>query len=359
VWDTNAAKKKVTRTCVSPRQMAFLCGAAASAAAAAVGCRERSQPCATSAAPAFTPRAAGALPSPSGSAPSVQFYVLHNSHEGSHGIGDKLIRTRCVNFFINEYFDASERNGITTARQQLDALRTFFSTPLIANLKLATVLPQAAGHMIEERVKLWRDQVRLFDAGCPCEARGVLLRASAQTLCQLPGTKPYILVRTDLLRWSLSVYSDRYLQAMPQFFRTKNGTAYDALPPKQAFDVGALGEIADSLVQNWRKKADLYTKLSRCGLRPRLITFEAFEDTQELPSGLSMQLLPCEQRKPPPARTEYSSVRIVHSHRISEFVNNSDEVHAFFTATPYPTFAEVFASQANVTAAGLMALLVT
>ena len=44
-------------------------------------------------------------------------------------------------------------------------------------------------------------------------------------------------------------------------------------------------------------------------------------------------------------RREYSSIRIVHSHRISEFVENANEVIAHFAATPYLSFADVFTHQ--------------
>ena len=92
----------------------------------------------------------------------------------------------------------------------------------------------------------------------------------------------------------------------------------------------------------------MYRKLVRCKFQPQLITFEAFEDTQELPSGLVRQLLPCGEED---RRRDYSSIRIVHSHRISEFVENANEVIAHFAVTPYPSFADVFTHRANATAA--------
>ena len=80
---------------------------------------------------------------------------------------------------------------------------------------------------------------------------------------------------------------------------------------------------------------------------------------RELPPGLVRQLLPCEQED---RRREYSSIRIVHSHRISEFVENANEVIAHFAATPYLSFADVFTHQsfadkwreANVSAADVV-----
>ena len=272
----------------------------------------------------------------------VRFYVLHVGHEGSHGVGDKLVQMRCVNYLANEYFDIRESNGIANASQQLDALRTFFNMPLVTDLQLATVLPS----MDKRRTAHADEEAKFFDAECSCEARGALLRADAATLCQLPGTKPYILVRTDLMRWSLSIYSEKYVQSMPQF---SNVTL-----PKVAFRIQTLSTIARQLIQRWAAKANMYTNLIRCGLKPQLITFEAFEDTQQPPFEMVRQLRPCRHEQRP--ERAYTSVRVVHSHRISEFVENADQVHAHFIATPYPTFAQVFTQKANVTAAGFAGL---
>ena len=266
----------------------------------------------------------------------VRFYVLHHDHEGSHGIGDKLIQMRCVNYLGNEFFDKRASNGITSAAKQLNALRRFFAD--------LTVTVQSYE---ERRREVLKEQMKLFDMDCSCEARGMLLRADADTLCQLPGTKPYILVRTDLMRWSLSLYSDRYVQHMPQF---RNHTL-----PMVAVSIDKLGQVARQAVRKWQQKAQLYTKLVRCGLHPQLIAFEAFEDMQQLPSRFETQLLPCKYAEQRPQHL-YTSVRIVHSHRISEFVTNPDEVYAHFIATPYPTFAQAFTEQANLTAAKLVDL---
>ena len=57
------------------------------------------------------------------------------------------------------------------------------------------------------------------------------------------------------------------------------------------------------------------------------------------------QLLPCGERED--RQREYSSIRIVHSHRISEFVENANEVIAHFAATPYLSFADVFTHQSS------------
>ena len=167
------------------------------------------------------------------------------------------------------------------------------------------------------------------------------MRAAPKNLCQLPrGIKPYILVRTDLMRWSLSLYSEAYVNSMPQF----NNKPL----PKTTFRIETLSDIANKLIDKWRDKAEMYRKLVRCKFQPQLITFEAFEDTQELPPGLVRQLLPCGEQD---RRRDYSSIRIVHSHRISEFVENVNEVIAHFAVTPYPSFADVFTHRANATAA--------
>ena len=93
----------------------------------------------------------------------------------------------------------------------------------------------------------------------------------------------------------------------------------------------------------------MYTNLTRCGLHPQLITFEAFEESQQLPPSFVRLLLPCEHKEL--EQQKYESVRIVHSRNISDFVENADEVYDHFIATPYPTFAEVFTKRVNVTAA--------
>ena len=253
-------------------------------------------------------------------------------HEGSHGLGDKLVGRRCINYMGNEFFDVRR---LENATYQLEALTRFFS--MRVGMKAAAVLP-GIGH---DLAKKFDTRAKLFDADCSCSALGALVRVGPKNLCQLPrGIKPYILVRTDLMRWSLSVYSEYNVNSMPQF----NNKPL----PKTAFRIEKLSNIANYLIGKWRDKAEMFRRLVRCKFQPQLITFEAFEDSQDLPRGLVRQLLPCGEED---RRREYSTVRIVHSHRISEFVENSDEVIAHFAVTQYPSFADVFKHRANATAA--------
>lgn len=272
----------------------------------------------------------------------VKFYVLHDGHEGSHGVGDKLIQIRCVNFLAGEIFDIHAANGIENARQQLALLRTFFETPLVTEMNYSSSLSRM-------RAKNFGEEKKMLHENCSCKARGMLLRADTATLCNLHGIKPYILVRTDLMRWSLSRYSSDIVLKHPQF---NNDTL-----PMHKFSITRLRNTANSMISKWRVKADLYTNLTRCGLNPRLIIYEAFEDTQQLPHRFVRELLPREHEEP--ELQKYNSVRIVHSHHISNFVENADEVYAHFIAMRYPTFADVFTQQASLTASELMDLVCT
>ena len=249
---------------------------------------------------------------------SYPFVLLHTSHEGSHGFGDTLASVPCVDFVNKESFDFHINNLVPDSnqtQQQLERLRNFFMQPIVQTVGTSPINA----------------------SNCSCEARGVILRSFTEVLCPL-GVRAFIIVRTDLLRWSLSTYSEHHVEHLPQF--KQNYTA-----PIVQVNIRGLAAAARANVERWEKSAAQALDLIHCGLNPRLISFEYFEDVQAPPPSLTKALThngECSERGAD--RNVVHTVQQVHSRQISSFVSNAGEVYAHFATTRYPSFAEVFSS---------------
>ena len=277
----------------------------------------------------------------------------------------------CVNFLRGEFlhsnpielraFYDSAPDEWGTALTAAFAMSNLTNLTPLTNSSLADLHRQLAGFE--------QDNQKLR---CACTSRGALVRLdvldgriedliqtvdegkivrSVRELCVatsgnpiLRRVRPVVLVRTDLMRWSLSTYG-RFMKdeaswpANPQFGKS-NLTSH-------VYDLSVLSKSAFSAVRIWNNIAVLLRAMrDHCKMPPLVQSYEAFEDRGGLPEGTADALLPCYRGRAQAMGTRNQrNVRIAHSHKISNFVSNSNEVIAHFAVTPYPTFAQALTKE--------------
>jgi len=308
---------------------------------------------------------------------SRHLLVFHSRGEGSHAFSDSMDNLGCVNFLRGEYLHANP-----------DELQAFFSS---SPGEWEKAVAGAIQRLIEQPSTAWDTYARSYgyaDAeayhtsrlrslrqqlqesardnerlGCPCTSRGTLVRMdwldgsihsskswrrreaehAVDGLCPLleEGVQPVFLVRADLMRLSLSTYG-RFVDGEennPQFTITKI--------ERKEYDLDILEMAAWASVGRWRTTATIVRALrERCNVRAALHVYEAFEDADGPPEGMAEYLLPCcGGRASAFATRNQTTVRRAHTHRISDFVRNSDAVYFHFATAAYPSFASTLAEQ--------------
>jgi len=303
----------------------------------------------------------------------TSFVLLHDEQEGSHALVEALAPTCCLDLAgRREEFDA-RANRLGSSIVQAHMLRAFFTLPAAA---LAGAVEKHVGRSSNVSRPVLLEAAAALAAGksgCPCVSRGALVRADAATVCRLgretlrPSSPrqtrllPFVLARTDLLRVSLS--RDPQTKAAdggahPQFARAALRNASRRAPTH--YSLAQLDATAKVVLDRWRALALKVRQLQACGLEPRLLVYEIFDELQAAPASLLPRLLPCSPgaTSDGPPRPPASSrclprqrasvggagatvVHKAHSHRISEFVANAAEVHRHFISAGFPSFADV------------------
>ena len=168
-----------------------------------------------------------------------RFAILHSADEGSHHACDILQRIPCVNLLKGEPFDKWATSQCAPGEQTRMLELVYTSNVKSLYNAWSDAYPKCkrqAEEILEE-----------VDASCPpeCEQRGVLVRVPVSTLCKL-NINPIFMVRTDIMRWSLSTYLDGLVEtrngkrAHPQF----NMNAEDASRQRFQIDLNVLEELA-------------------------------------------------------------------------------------------------------------------
>lgn len=288
--------------------------------------------------------------------------LFHAESEGSHALSDALDNIACVHFIRSESF-----------KSQVDVLRAFFTSPP-NTWQQATVSAALAGNLTDHKhlqhlaVVMGEFKEAETRDRCLCTSRGSLVRLdildgnfkgdnrwtseevqrAVRDLCPLfnpadgsPPVRPVMLVRTDPMRWALSIYGRLVdgMQNNPQFTTGQiSAMEYD------------LKKLQQAMAQNlhaWRIKADILEALRTvCGVRPAVHVYETFDMRQGLPEGMADFLLPCYNGTADtlPVDDE-QTVRHAHSYTIQEFVSNAEEVVAMFAMADFPTFGQVLAER--------------
>jgi hypothetical protein len=135
-----------------------------------------------------------------------------------------------------------------------------------------------------------------------------------------------ILLRTDLMRWSLSMYDTLHLRGKEvhlQFSKNPRVEMHNV-------DIKVLATIARARAGAYGKKARYARELSKCGKTVTFVQYEHFLDSSPT----------CPQLE---ASSATSRVHRVHSSRVADFVENSGEVFALFAEERFPSFSRFYA----------------
>jgi len=138
-----------------------------------------------------------------------------------------------------------------------------------------------------------------------------------------------IMLRTDLMRWSLSEYDTVHLRGKRAHLQFEPD-AEDRRVEMHHVDIEALANIAHKQVQIYGQKARYAKELNKCGKKVTFVQYEYFLDSSPT----------CSQLEAP---TSTERVHRVHSNRLADFVENPDEVFALFAGGIFPSFSKVYA----------------
>lgn len=280
------------------------------------------------------------------SAPRMHILAIHTRGEGSHAFADALDNMDCVHFLRDERM-----------HWQLDELTLFFQGQ--------TPPPRSNGKS---------DSPSPVDVRCDCISRGTLVRVdrccgnetagdmtdftpdqlkdAVIRMCPLFRNRsmpvlPVLLVRSDLMRWSLSTYGrfDATMLDNPQFSNVHKHAEEVSTPIY--YHIPTLLQSAHAGVRIWHTQAKLIKGLQEeCGVTPMIQLYELFTDNIPWDLHRSEVVLPCRKRLPYPVTNATVSVRRAHNHDIRSFVANAEEVYAHFAlSSEYPRFATVLASE--------------
>lgn len=337
------------------------------------------------------PPGSSAQGTPKENAVPQHLLVLHTLGEGAHAHGDILTSLPCTVYLRAEYLV-----GDTTS---FAWLKTFFQGSLQSlGSRMASLLHKsredwlASGHtaaishksplnnhLVKLHAEINGSKRRNINASCgSCVSRGMIFRAEPETVQDWCAKglfdsaerkiQPVVLVRTDLLRWSLSAYNRRdavYGEDNPQFCGVsslKNGVVKPCATERKMVTINLtiLAKVASHNVNRWRNVAQTLSILQQCGVQPMVSIYESFQDAGLAQDQLSDYLVPCaprrHQMKNIPGFETGVTVHKAHSNQISDFVSNAREVYDFFHLhRVFPTFTEVLRA-AHVTVSSVATL---
>mmetsp|Transcript_28312 Transcript_28312/g.59516 ORF Transcript_28312/g.59516 Transcript_28312/m.59516 type:complete len:333 (-) Transcript_28312:169-1167(-) len=293
----------------------------------------------------------------------LSFMVLHGEKEGSHGLVESLSRLCCITM-AGRYEEFDVRDGrLQNTSAQRALLSSFFSPSTETFIHMLhrnhqsrvpeKGVPPALFTQLRQDLAV-EQQSR---GRCACSPRrGVLVRASAETVCRLRVQVPLVLVRTDMVLWSLS---------LARFTVAKEQAGADGIGVKQhpQFDVNGsahvhplvypirrLDEAAEQVLYRWKEIAATINGLRRCGLSPGILVYEIFEEMQSPPTSLLELLLgDCgEANRTNHCMSLKSDRRVlhrVHDNHIRSYALNANEVIRHFIARRYPSFSDIMQQQ--------------
>ena len=235
---------------------------------------------------------------------AAAYIVLHDAHEGSHATVDHL-RRRGDAIVPHEFLDQCEWMRCTLEeRAHLTDLVT--RSP---RREFEDILTQRNASMPRF----------LDDSYWSADVRSALVRLSSEEVCTLRETDVRIMLRSDLMRYSLSRTILPGNHAYPQFSNSKQ------VQKKQYYPVHEVAALARALVRSWASIAKRIVEMHSCGKQITVINYELLEDSGVLDVSANQ------------------SVHRVHSHAISSFVANYADIYEHFLTTAYPMASEVFA----------------
>lgn len=139
----------------------------------------------------------------------------------------------------------------------------------------------------------------------------------------------FVTVRQDIFRWALSKYhGDGTGKPGHLQFKLARGTITRSEIPKIRVDPDAFSEVLEECERLIAQKRRLLERLSRSGVRAAPMFYESFCDDQAafFADVMSKLELPVTQEDIAAALDKGTRFQKVHSHDISEFVINADEI---------------------------------
>eukprot|EP00211_Chloroparvula_japonica_P008008 CAMPEP_0119122644 /NCGR_PEP_ID=MMETSP1310-20130426/2837_1 /TAXON_ID=464262 /ORGANISM="Genus nov. species nov., Strain RCC2339" /LENGTH=304 /DNA_ID=CAMNT_0007112333 /DNA_START=209 /DNA_END=1123 /DNA_ORIENTATION=+ len=257
--------------------------------------------------------------------------ILHQGHEGSHAIGGALMRDYGV-MFIGENWERYRLRGqMTRYLQQAMICRG----DIVASQKTVRIVENEIGRALFEHdeTDIWKNRTRTLVGLVRGGDVGTINSCQRKDLEKTPFVIA-LLVRTDLLRWSISSYiGDKEYQKnhsrFPQFHQEKQTTYTYKLP--------FLKKTAEGLVHQWSRDIRSLKKALPASTpihALRFITYEEFLENQDRCLSRLMEGLPVG----PSIETE-GYVK-VHDNNLS-FVKNLAEVKSAFEIWKLPSFLDV------------------
>jgi len=264
-----------------------------------------------------------------------RIFLIHTAHEGSHAIGKELMEKAGV-FFTGEGLDAryyeGDKHGPASRRRTVVAW--------VCNGG------GEAGYRVKR--KITDEGLGWFfkEPGVPRDPNTTALtlvrtdfNQDIRRCATVRGRVDVVLlVRRDLLRWSLSRYTAPGWKEPdhPQF-------SNNYVAPAKRYEPEHLRQVARQLVEDWRAVLLTIKELHHCCTRQvtdiRIVTYESFLADQKATIDYIMADLP---RNVHPDRPRFHHPRKIHDHAIGTFVLNVAEIERAFASWGLPTFQDVY-----------------
>ena len=280
--------------------------------------------------------------------------IFHTLHEGSHAMLASLAASRSCIFHISEYLDI---RFYSSREEQKRAYKEYLRPGGIDPIALYNAIlggKRLLPHNSTDAISLATD----MKTALTCANSGhvtliiALVRLDLVSLEALTASDAnrnfFILARTDLMRFSLSVFkSGNFSSWYQQFDRP-------AVRPKVHYNITDLQESAKFAQRQWKLGAGYFHKLSAQLRVPcDRIYFLRYEDYCTNSTAFCIAFYDVAATGSAGVRYEYESrssaipkrkVHKVHSSNISSFVENSDEVEMHFKNEQYAPYEDVLRS---------------
>ena len=263
---------------------------------------------------------------------------------GSHALVDAINAYPCTRYFTEE--------SIPSDSASLEAFLGPYSWERAAAAVVTDENPLLKKNMDAYKEKMWNKTAS--EEVCSCESRGLLVRTTVEEIendwCdsglffngeRAERVRVMVLIRGDLLRYALSGYGrvDPNFLGNPQFFGNQGVT--DTV---HEYDPDFLEKSVNVALNKWMQTINKIKALQRCGIKPIVSMYEAFDDAfnhTSLPDTFITDLVPCADNKHQALLSLKPTVTKVHSHDLAAFAVNSRQVYDTFNEMGTPSFGEL------------------
>lgn len=282
----------------------------------------------------------------------LRLLIDHTAHEGSHAISLALVEATGA-FHLGESLDSrylKPRAKAELWRKVLcEGCFEAIAAPAMSKrttFRFARDIPKGLLSALEgvkcDDPTVTQAVGTLLSRGEHVDALERCARRSAEQRLALERVDYFILVRKDLMRWSLARYGRRDAEYLarhdryPQFMNKPRVEPY-------AYKLGMLRETALNASAKWAQKLRRACLMLKSGFNPKRVHFVSYERFAEDPKGVAHRMAealggatPIYRQKRPPIRTQK-----VHSTDIATFATNAREIEAMFAPGTFMSFEQV------------------